>query len=50
MDISMPDGGGLAAIAAVKAVRPKTRILVLTVHDEPATCAPRRRRAPSDTS
>ena len=35
MDISMPNGGGLAAIAAVRAVRPKTRILVLTVHDEP---------------
>ncbi len=34
MDISMPDGGGLAAIAAVKQVRPKTRIVVLTVHDE----------------
>ena len=34
MDISMPHGGGLAAIAAVKKVRPKTRILVLTVHDE----------------
>ena len=35
MDISMPNGGGLAAIVAVKRVRPKTRILVLTVHDEP---------------
>jgi two-component system response regulator NreC len=35
IDISMPGGGGLAAIAAVKRVRPKTRILVLTVHDEP---------------
>jgi two-component system response regulator NreC len=34
MDISMPGGGGLAAIAAVKRIRPKTRILVLTVHDE----------------
>ncbi|HVZ85390.1 MAG TPA: response regulator transcription factor [Polyangia bacterium] len=34
MDISMPNGGGLAAIAAVKLVRPKTRIIVLTVHDE----------------
>ncbi|HXI57717.1 MAG TPA: response regulator transcription factor [Polyangia bacterium] len=34
MDISMPNGGGLAAIAAVKQSRPKTRILVLTVHDE----------------
>jgi two-component system response regulator NreC len=35
MDITMPNGGGLAAIAAVKQVRPKTRIVVLTVHDEP---------------
>jgi two-component system, NarL family, response regulator NreC len=34
MDISMPNGGGLATIAAVKQVRPKTRIIVLTVHDE----------------
>ena len=34
MDISMPNGGGLAAIAAIKQTRPKTRILVLTVHDE----------------
>ena len=35
MDISMPNGGGLAAIVAVTQMRPKTRILVLTVHDEP---------------
>lgn len=35
MDITMPKGGGLAAIAAVKQVRPKTRIVVLTFHDEP---------------
>jgi two-component system response regulator NreC len=34
MDISMPRGGGLAAIAAIKRVRPRTRIVVLTVHDE----------------
>ena len=34
MDISMPNGGGLAAIAAVKQARPRTRIIVLTVHDE----------------
>jgi two-component system response regulator NreC len=34
MDISMPKGGGLAAIAAITASRPKTRVLVLTVHDE----------------
>ena len=34
MDISMPGGGGLAAMAAVKRVRPKTRFLVLTGHDQ----------------
>ena len=34
MDISMPNGEGLAAIAAIKRVRPRTRIIVLTVHDE----------------
>ena len=34
IDISMPDGGGLAAIAGVMRVRPRTRVLVLTVHDE----------------
>jgi two-component system response regulator NreC len=34
MDISMPNGEGLAAIAAIKQARPKTRIIVLTVHDE----------------
>jgi two-component system response regulator NreC len=36
MDISMPGGGGLAAIATVKRTRPKTRFLVLTGHDEPS--------------
>lgn len=35
MDISMPAGGGLAAIAATIQVRPRTRIIALTVHDEP---------------
>ena len=34
MDLSMPDRGGLAAIGALKQVRPKSRIIVLTVHDE----------------
>jgi two-component system response regulator NreC len=34
MDVSMPGGGGLLAIAAIKRIRPRTRILVLTVHDE----------------
>src|SRR5450432_1869673 len=34
MDISMPGGGGLAAIAAAKRVRPKTQFVVLTGHDQ----------------
>jgi two-component system response regulator NreC len=34
MDISMPGGGGLVAMAAVKLLRPKTRFLVLTGHDQ----------------
>jgi two-component system response regulator NreC len=34
MDIGMPGGGGLAAIAAVKRSRPNTRILVLTGYDQ----------------
>jgi two-component system, NarL family, response regulator NreC len=34
MDISMPAGGGLAATAAITALSPKTRVLVLTVHAE----------------
>jgi two-component system, NarL family, response regulator NreC len=34
MDLTMPDGGGLAAIVALKQVGSKTRVVVLTVHDE----------------
>jgi len=34
MDLTMPDGGGLAAIVALKQAGSKTRIIVLTVHDE----------------
>jgi two-component system response regulator NreC len=34
MDLSMPSGGGLAAIVALKQIRPASRIIVLTVHDE----------------
>jgi DNA-binding NarL/FixJ family response regulator len=34
MDLSMPNGGGLAAIVALKQLRPQSRIIVLTVHDE----------------
>jgi two-component system, NarL family, response regulator NreC len=35
MDISMPGRGGLETIVAVRQKRPMTRVLVLTVHDEP---------------
>jgi two-component system response regulator NreC len=34
MDLTMPNGGGLAAIAALKQIGSKTPIVVLTVHDE----------------
>jgi two-component system response regulator NreC len=34
MDIGMPGGGGLAAIATVKRIRPNTQILVLTGYDQ----------------
>jgi two-component system response regulator NreC len=34
MDISTPHGEGLAAIAAIKRIRPEMRIIVLTVQDE----------------
>jgi two-component system response regulator NreC len=34
MDLTMPNGGGLAAIAALKQAGSKARIIVLTVHDE----------------
>jgi two-component system response regulator NreC len=34
MDLTMPNGGGLAAIATLKQGGSKTRIVVLTVHDE----------------
>jgi two-component system response regulator NreC len=35
IDISMPGGGGIAAIASVKRASPKTRTIVLTGHDQP---------------
>jgi two-component system response regulator NreC len=35
LDISMPGRGGLETIVAIRQKRPLTRILVLTVHDEP---------------
>ncbi len=34
MDLTMPDGGGLAAIVALKRGGSKARIVVLTAHDE----------------
>jgi DNA-binding NarL/FixJ family response regulator len=34
IDLTMPNGGGLAAIVALKKGGSKTRIVVLTVHDE----------------
>jgi two-component system, NarL family, response regulator NreC len=34
MDLTMPDGGGLAAIVALKQGGSKTRVVVLTAHDE----------------
>jgi two-component system, NarL family, response regulator NreC len=34
MDLTMPDGGGLAAIVALKQAGSKTRVVVLTAHDE----------------
>ncbi len=34
MDLTMPNGGGLAAIVALKQIGSKARIIVLTVHDE----------------
>jgi two-component system, NarL family, response regulator NreC len=36
LDISMPGRGGFGVITSVKRESPETRILVLTVHDEPA--------------
>lgn len=36
MDLGLPDGSGIAATAAVREVSPRTRVLVLTVHDDVA--------------
>ncbi|MCB0327275.1 MAG: response regulator transcription factor [Bdellovibrionales bacterium] len=36
IDISMPEGAGLPAIEKVKNVSPETKILVLTMHSDPA--------------
>ncbi len=35
MDITMPGGGGIPVIPAVLKACPKTRVLVLTMHDDP---------------
>ena len=37
LDLSMPEGGGLPAIRLIKEHAPGARVLVLTMHDEPAT-------------
>lgn len=34
MDLGLPDGSGITATADVRHVSPKTRVLILTVHDD----------------
>ena len=34
MDISMPDGGGIEATRRIKQLSPKSRVLILTVHED----------------
>ncbi|MCB9595122.1 MAG: response regulator transcription factor [Sandaracinaceae bacterium] len=36
LDLTMPGGGGLAALQEIRAQSPGTRCLVLSMHDEPA--------------
>lgn len=36
LDLSMPGGGGLAAIGEIRAVSPASRVLCVTMHDDPA--------------
>lgn len=36
MDITMPGGGGIQAIGQIRQGSPRTRVLVLTMHDDPA--------------
>jgi NarL family two-component system response regulator LiaR len=36
MDLEMPEMDGYAATQAIKAVRPSTRVIALTVHGDPA--------------
>src|SRR5215510_4775037 len=36
LDLSMPGGGGVAAIGRLRREAPAARVLVLTMHDDPA--------------
>jgi two-component system response regulator NreC len=36
MDLTMPGGGGMEALKRIHRERPHTRVLVLTMHDDPA--------------
>jgi len=36
LDVSMPGGGGIAALDEIRRASPATRILVLTMHEDPA--------------
>jgi two-component system response regulator NreC len=36
MDVGLPDGSGIAAVATIRAVSAATRVLILTVHDDVA--------------
>jgi len=36
LDLSMPEGGGLPVIRLIKERAPEARVLVLTMHEEPA--------------
>lgn len=36
MDLTMPGGGGMDALKRIRRERPQTRVLVLTMHDDPA--------------
>src|SRR3954464_14805118 len=35
LDISMPGGGGIGALQQVRGASPTTRVLMLTMHDDP---------------
>lgn len=36
MDLTMPGGGGMDALKRIRRERPQTRVLILTMHDDPA--------------